>query len=107
MPEPIRSFAMPLYCLHCLDDPAGSPHRRAGARAAHLAWAGTIGPAVRMAGPLLSPEGQMVGSVFLIEAESLDAVRALHAGDPYVTAGVFGAVAIHETRWAIGEGRAP
>ena len=47
----------------------------------------------------------MVGSVFLIEADSLAAAKALNAADPYSKAGVFGKVIINETRWAIGEGK--
>ena len=96
---------MPLYCLHCLDHETEGAARRAAARPAHLEWAASLGPVVRMAGPLLDPAGQMVGSVFLMEAESLDAVRAIHAQDPYVTGSVFGHVTINETRWAIGEGK--
>ncbi len=96
---------MPLYSLHCLDKPNGGREARAAARPAHLAWAASLGETVRMAGPLLDADGQMVGSVFLIEAESLGAARALHAQDPYVTGGVFGEVKIFETRWAIGEGK--
>ena len=58
-----------------------------------------------MAGPLLDAEGKMVGSVFLLEADSLDAAKAMNAADPYTKAGVFGRVTINETRWAIGEGK--
>lgn len=96
---------MALFCLHCLDNETDGAARRASARPAHLEWAGALGPVVRMAGPLLDPEGRMVGSVFLIEAESLAAAHALNAADPYTFAGVFGRVTIHETRWAIGEGK--
>ncbi|MCB9961984.1 MAG: YciI family protein [Hyphomonas sp.] len=96
---------MPLYCLHCLDRTEGGAEARARARAAHLAWAGALGSLVRMAGPLLDEAGTMVGSVFLIEADSLDQAKAIHAQDPYVTGDVFGHVHIHETRWAIGEGK--
>jgi len=95
---------MPLYCLHCLDKADGGAEARAAARPAHLAWAAAL-PGIRMAGPLLNPNGGMVGSVFLIEADSLAEVKALHAQDPYVTGGVFGHVHINETRWAIGEGK--
>lgn len=96
---------MPLFCLHCLDNEMDGAERRAGARPDHLAWAANIGPALRMAGPLLDANGQMVGSVFLLEAESLEAARAVNAEDPYTKAGVFGRVTINETRWAIGEGK--
>ena len=96
---------MPLFCLHCLDKPIGGAEARAEARPAHLAWAATLTPALRMAGPLLDGQGNMVGSVFLIEAETLADAKAIHAQDPYVAAGVFGHVHINETRWAIGEGK--
>jgi uncharacterized protein YciI len=96
---------MPLYCLHCLDNETDGAARRAAARPDHLAWAAGIGPALRMAGPLLSESGAMVGSVFLLKASSLEAARAVNAEDPYTRAGVFGRVTIHETRWAIGEGK--
>lgn len=96
---------MPLFCLHCLDNEIDGATRRAAARPAHLEWAAGLGAAVRMAGPLLDPDGQMLGSVFLIEAESLAAAKALNAEDPYSRAGVFGKVIINETRWAIGEGK--
>lgn len=97
---------MPLYCLHCLDNETDGADRRAETRPAHLEWAAGLGPVLKMAGPLLSADGQMVGSVFLLEAESLEAARALHSQDPYTRAGVFGRVTLNETRWAIGEGKA-
>jgi hypothetical protein len=96
---------MALFCLHCLDNQTDGAARRAEARPAHLAWAAGLGAVMRMAGPLLDSEGRMVGSVFLIEAESLAAVHAIHAEDPYTRRGVFGQVTVHETRWAIGEGK--
>lgn len=96
---------MPLFCLHCLDKTDGGAEARAKARPAHLAWGAGLGPAARMAGPLLDEAGNMVGSVFLIEADDLAAAKAIHAQDPYVIEGVFGHVHIHETRWAIGEGK--
>lgn len=96
---------MALFCLHCLDNDTDGAERRADTRPAHLEWAGNLGTVVRMAGPLISEEGRMVGSVFLIEADDLAAAQAIHAEDPYTKAGVFGRVDIHETRWAIGEGK--
>lgn len=96
---------MPLFCLHCLDNKTDGAVRRAATRPNHLEWVASLRDACRMAGPLLSEDGQMVGSVFLIVAENADAARALHALDPYTKAGVFGHVHIHEVRWAIGEGK--
>ncbi|OYW83932.1 MAG: hypothetical protein B7X53_18195 [Hyphomonas sp. 34-62-18] len=96
---------MPLYCLHCLDNETDGAERRAATRPAHLEWVATLGETCRMAGPLLSEDGRMIGSVFLMVAEDAAAARALNAADPYTKAGVFGRVHISETRWAYGEGK--
>ncbi len=97
---------MPLFCLHCLDKKDGGAALRAKARPAHLEWAVSLGDAVRMAGPLLAEDGEtMIGSLFLVQADSLAAAKAISAEDPYSKAGVFGHVHIQETRWAIGQGK--
>ena len=97
---------MPLFCLHCLDRQDGGAALRAKARPAHLEWAVSLGDTIRMAGPLLADDGEtMIGSVFLVQADSLAAAKAVSAQDPYTQAGVFGEVRINETRWSIGEGK--
>ena len=97
---------MPLFCLHCLDKKDGGAALRAKARPAHLEWAVSLGDVVRMAGPLLADDGEtMIGSVFLVQADSLAAAKAVSAQDPYTQAGVFDEVRINETRWSIGEGK--
>jgi len=95
-----------MFCFHCLDKTDGGAALRAKVRPAHLEWAVGLGDTVRMAGPLLAEDGEtMIGSVFLVTADSLAAARALAAHDPYTRAGVFGEVNIHEVRWSIGEGK--
>lgn len=97
---------MPLFCLHCLDKKDGGVALRAATRSAHLEWVAGNGRAVRMAGPLLADDGEtMIGSIFLLQADSLDAAKAFSAADPYSRAGLFAEVRINETRWAIGEGK--
>jgi len=96
---------MALFCLHCLDNETDGSVRRAETRSAHLAWVASLGGTCRRAGPLLSEDGRMIGSVFLFEAESLAAAQAVHAEDPYVKGGVFDDVRINETRWAVGDGK--
>ena len=53
---------------------------------------------IRYGGPLLDDAGKPCGSVVIFEAESIDAVRALAAGDPYVVGGVFESYEVLETR---------
>lgn len=96
---------MPLYCLYCLDNPLDGAARRAAARPAHLQWAGELGQALVMAGPLLNETGAMIGSVFLLNAQTRAEALQIHASDPYSLAGVFAEVRLNETRWAAGDGK--
>ncbi|KAI0628379.1 hypothetical protein C8Q77DRAFT_1148102 [Trametes polyzona] len=74
-------------------------HRRLSVRPAHLERAnGEIAKGViKLGGAMLTPESiasraaekKMVGSVFVCEAESLDAVRGLMESDVYYTSGVW------------------
>ena len=92
-----------LYVLYCRDRDDAVGVRQAN-RPAHLQYAGASG-AIRMAGPMLADDGEtMTGSLFVIEAEDLDAARRFNAEDPYTQAGLFERVEIHPFRWLIGEG---
>ena len=68
----------------------------------HLAKPAGDGRVVH-AGPLLDPAGLPVGSLIVLEAESLEAARALAAHDPYVTSGVFQTLEVLETRAVLGD----
>ena len=58
-----------------------------------------------MAGPMFAEDGEtFAGSVFVLEMESLEAVRSWAAQDPYAKAGLFERVEIRPFRWAIGDG---
>jgi hypothetical protein len=60
---------------------------------------------MKIAGPILSPDGeQMVGSFFILEVDSLDAARAFSANDPYAKAGLFASVTIDRWRWTFENG---
>lgn len=87
-----------LYVMICEDQP-DSLDLRMATRAAHLDFIATVSGQVRLAGPLLADDGErMIGSLFLIDAESLDAARALNASDPYTRAGLFANVTIRPFR---------
>lgn len=96
---------MKLFCLYCLDNKENGAALRAGNRPAHLEWAGSLGARLAMAGPLLGPAGEMIGSLIIVSAPDLEAARALHRDDPYFRAGVFADVQINEVRWVIGDGK--
>ena len=79
---------MPLFVISWLDKP-NSLQVRMGAREAHLAYIAAHGDKAKIGGPFLDKDGQMAGSMMVIEAESLEAAHAFHDADPYKLAGLF------------------
>lgn len=88
-----------LFAVICRDKP-GHLQTRLDTRAAHLAYIEKTG-IVKMAGPFLE-NGQMCGSLVVLEAESLAAAEAWAAGDPYKAAGLFDSVSVTEWKKVIG-----
>jgi uncharacterized protein YciI len=70
-------------------------------RDAHLAYIAETG-AVEMAGPFLDLDGQMCGSMILMNVDSIAAAQAWAANDPYEKAGLFKHVRIEEWKKVIG-----
>ncbi|MET0273838.1 MAG: YciI family protein [Phenylobacterium sp.] len=93
---------MALYILACFDK-ANSLDLRLATREAHLAWAGAQADRIRRAGPMLSEDDTMAGSLFFLDAESAEDVRAFNAADPYTKAGLFDRVEIQRFRPTLGE----
>ncbi|MGE5564904.1 MAG: YciI family protein [Parcubacteria group bacterium] len=78
---------MPLFVISWMDKP-GHLHVRTANREAHLEYIRETG-VVRLGGPYLNENGEMAGSMIIIEADSLEMAQAWHALDPYRTAGLF------------------
>lgn len=92
---------MPLYALMCFDKPDSLSLRMAN-REAHLAYARENMSRIKVAGPYLDEAGDMAGSMFLMEAETADTVRAFNAADPYTKAGLFERVEVRQWRVTMG-----
>ncbi|MFC6198026.1 YciI family protein [Ponticaulis profundi] len=93
---------MALFNIIGLDAP-GSVEKRMEHRPAHLEWAKAQKDIVRIAGPLFAEDRETpAGSLFVVEGESVAAVREWAAGDPYAKAGVFASVEIRPFKWVIG-----
>lgn len=86
--------------LICKDKP-GHLQTRLDNRAAHLEHIRASG-VVEMAGPFLNPEGQMTGSLVVLEVDTLAAAQAWAAADPYALAGLFESVTITEWKKVVG-----
>ena len=89
---------MPLFAVICRDKP-GALDIRMATRDAHLAHIRDSG-IVAMAGPLME-DGQMCGSLVVLDTDDLDAAQAWAAADPYKAAGLFDSVEVIEWKKVI------
>jgi uncharacterized protein YciI len=61
---------------------------RLSVREAHFAFAKETAR-IQLGGPFLDANGEMCGSLMIVEAPDLETAKAWHASDPYVKAGLF------------------
>ncbi|OWY13232.1 hypothetical protein B6V72_10585 [Thioclava sp. F34-6] len=87
------------FAVICRDKP-GALQTRMDNREAHLAYIEETG-AVVMAGPFIENE-QMVGSLVILEVDSLKAAQDWAANDPYAKAGLFEDVQVKAWKKVIG-----
>ena len=87
------------FALICRDKPGALPIRVEN-RAAHLDYLTRTG--AELAGPFLDDDGQMCGSLVVIDVADRAAAEAWAAGDPYSKAGLFDSVTIQAWKRVIG-----
>jgi uncharacterized protein len=76
-----------LFAITALDR-ENSLELRMATRAAHFDYARATG-AVKLGGPFLNENGDMMGSLIIIEALDIAAAQAWQRNDPYAKAGLF------------------
>lgn len=81
------------FALVALDRP-NAVEDRARIRAEHLHYLEGLGEGLVFAGPFLNDKGEGVGSIVVIESESLETARATYARDPYAIGGLFDSIMI-------------
>lgn len=91
------------YAIICIDkDPDGLAIRKE-TRPAHLEFLNELGSKLKFAGPFMSEDGEKpIGTLAVIEAESLQDAKEIASQDPYEKAGVFQSVDIRAWNWLIG-----
>ncbi len=90
-----------LFAIRCQDRP-NSEALRAANRTQHLAYLRALGERLKLAGPLLTDDGEtMRGSLLVIEFDDRAAAEVFAAGDPYAAAGLFGEVSIDRFHWVL------
>lgn len=83
------------YIVHCRDF-VGQVQKRLDHYDAHKAYLATNPIKTLISGPLLAEDQEtMIGSCFLVEAESVDEVMTFHKNDPFYAAGIWEHVSIH------------
>lgn len=82
-------------------DKPGALALRMENRQAHLAYIEATG-VVAQAGPLLDAQGQMAGSLVVLDVPDMAAAESWAANDPYTQAGLFADVQLHAWKRVIG-----
>ena len=82
-------------------DKDGALQLRLNNREAHLAYIKET-DVVEMAGPFLNQEGEMHGSMIILDVADFAAAQAWADNDPYAKAGLFEKVRIEEWKKVIG-----
>lgn len=86
-----------LFAIHAIDRAGALPRRLENydAHKAFLSDTSAFGVAIVMSGPLVADDGTtMIGSLFLIEADSRATVEAFNAADPFRKADIWQQVTI-------------
>jgi len=90
-----------LFHIFAKDKP-GAIDLRLETREPHLEYVSATGEAVKIAGPILDDDGQLIGSVLIVDFPDQNAAEQWVALDPYTRAGLFESVEIHPWKWIIG-----
>jgi uncharacterized protein YciI len=82
-------------------DKTGALQTRMDNREAHLAYVADTG-VVEMAGPVLDDDGQMCGSLIILDVDDMATAQAWADNDPYAKAGLFSDVTLQAWKKVIG-----
>ncbi|MBY5971633.1 hypothetical protein KUV28_04725 [Ferrimonas balearica] len=88
------------FILIAHDKPGALEIRKAN-RDAHLAYLSETGVGT-FGGPMLDADGNMCGSMLILDVADMAAAEAWAAGDPYAKAGLFDSVEIKGFKQVVG-----
>jgi uncharacterized protein YciI len=91
-----------LVSIYCKDAPGGAEHRQ-GKMVEHLEHIEEIEERIKVAGPVMGPDGEgPVASLLIFDVGSLDEATAMLHADPYYQAGVWQEINIREFKGVVG-----
>jgi len=86
---------MKRYAIYCRDK-ADTAEARLVHRDAHFAHVEKHMDRYHVAGPIKDTQGNVTGSLIIVEAQDADAARAFLESDPYYAADIWQTIEIHE-----------
>ncbi len=89
-----------LFAVICKDK-AGALDLRMQNRAKHLEFLAELGDVLKAGGPFTDDDGNLVGSMLMIEAQDRNEIEAIVAKDPYAKASLFQSVEITAWKWQL------
>ena len=95
-----------MYFAVIARDKPGQAELRKRLRPDHRAWLRMPGDhqiVVRLGGPLLGADGEMDGTLLVVEARSEEAVHAFLADDPYSRNQMFEQLEVRQWQWSLGQ----
>lgn len=87
-----------MYFALVAHDRAGAVADRMRVRPDHLKFLDDLGERLILAGPFLNAQAEGIGSIVVIEADTLEAAREIFGRDPYAESGLFDQVTIKPWR---------
>lgn len=93
---------MKAFAIYCTDKP-DTAQKRLAARDAHFAHIEKTIENLFVAGPLKNQEGDTIGSLLIVKAETAAQARAQLEADPYYHADLWADIRIHEFTAAAGD----
>ena len=94
MTQRVAKLSTPTWLFVCKDGPDTPPLREAHLFG-HLDQIEAHNAAYRVAGPIRDePDGPIVGSVFLVEADTKADAESFMAGDPYISSRMYASVEV-------------
>lgn len=90
-----------LIALIARDKP-GALETRLANREAHLAYAADSGMTLKFGGPFIDADGNMCGSLLVMEVADMAEAEDFAANDPYAKAGLFQSVELIEWKQTVG-----
>ena len=89
-----------IFAIICTDREGGFETRKAN-RGAHLEYLGSIGDALKGAGPFLDTDGNPNGSMLIVDMADAQQAEQFAESDPYALAGLFSNVDIRPWNWLL------